>query len=201
VPNIILMAPKDEDELVDMMFTATHQKLPVAIRYPRGPAEGVAIKDSPRILEIGRAEVICNFSNTKGRKVALFGLGNMQSVARHAADQLQKEGFDVALINPRFAKPLDAGAHEFFGRAADMVVTFEDHAITGGYGCSVMELFGEKGITTPVLRIGWPDQFIEHASSPEELRQKYGLTAEHAVAQVKAHSAAPRTVGRMSVLA
>src|SRR5881296_267235 len=81
VPNIIAMAPKDEDELVDMMFTATHQKHPVFIRFPRGAAEGVPIKDQPKLLEIGKAEVIQNFSNQGGRKVVLFGLGNLNSLA------------------------------------------------------------------------------------------------------------------------
>jgi 1-deoxy-D-xylulose-5-phosphate synthase len=200
VPNVILMAPKDEDELADMMFTATHQKLPTFIRYPRGPAEGVTIKDSPKLLEIGRAELVRTFANSGGRKVALFGLGNLQSLARQAADQLATEGFDVALINPRFAKPLDAGVHEFFGQAADVVVTFEDHTTTGGYGSAVMELYGEKGITTPVIRLGWPDQFIEHASTVDDLRGKYGLTAASAVAQVKA-AFKPSTTARMSVMA
>jgi len=200
VPNVILMAPKDEDELVDMMFTATHQKHPVCIRYPRGPAEGVTLKESPRLLEIGRAEVIRNFANTGGRKVALFGLGNLQSLARQTADQLATEGFDTALVNPRFAKPLDAGVHEFFGRAADVVVTFEDHAIAGGYGSAVMEHLAEKGITTPVTRIGWPDQFIEHATSVDDLRQKYGLTVENAVAQAKADVKTP-AAARLSVVA
>jgi 1-deoxy-D-xylulose-5-phosphate synthase len=187
VPNIIAMAPKDEDELVDMMFTATHQQHPTFIRYPRGAAEGVAIKDQPKLLEIGKAEVVQNFFNTGGHKIALFGLGNMMSVARKAAQQLTADGFDVAIINPRFTKPLDAGTTEFFGRAADLVLTFEDHVLPGGYGSSVLELFSEKQIQTPVIRIGWPDKFIEHASSVEYLREKHGLTAGHAIAQIKAH--------------
>ena len=90
------------------------------------------------------------------------------------------------MINPRFTKPLDAGAHEFFGRAADVVVTLEDHVLMGGYGSAVLELFSEKRITTPVVRIGWPDQFIEHATTVDELRRKYGLTVENTVAKVRA---------------
>ena len=86
-------------------------------------------------------------------------------MARKAAAQLAAEGFDCAVINPRFTKPLDAGTHEFFGKAADVVVTLEDHVLMGGYGSAVLELFSEKGITTPVVRIGWPDQFIEHATT------------------------------------
>lgn len=185
LPNVIAMAPKDEDELVDMMFTATHENHPVFIRYPRGAAEGVPIKDQPKLLEIGKAEVIQNFSNSGGRKVALFGLGNLNSMARKAAAQLASEGFDCAVINPRFAKPLDAGTHEFFGKAADVVVTLEDHVLMGGYGSAMLELFSELGVTTPVVRIGWPDQFIEHASSQDELRKRYGLTIENIVLKVK----------------
>ena len=186
LPNLIAMAPKDEDELVDMMFTATHQKHPAFIRYPRGPAEGVPIKDIPRLLEIGKAEVIQNFSNQSGRKIAFFALGNMQKMARQAAAQLAGEGHDCAIINPRFTKPIDAATTEFFGRAADVVMTLEDHALMGGYGSSVLELFSDRHVATPVVRLGWPDQFIEHASSVDYLRQKYGLTAEHAAAQIKA---------------
>ncbi len=187
VPNIIAMAPKDEDELADMMFTATLEKHACFIRYPRGAAEGVPVKDQPKTIEIGKAEVIKNFGSSGGRKVALFGLGNMLSVAREAAAQLASEGFDVAVVNPRFTKPLDEGTTEFFGRAADLVITLEDHVLPGGYGSSVMELYGDKQITTPVIRIAWPDKFIEHASTVEYLREKYGLTAAHAVAQAKSH--------------
>jgi 1-deoxy-D-xylulose-5-phosphate synthase len=185
VPNVIAMAPKDEDEFVDMMFTATLQPHPTFIRYPRGPAEGVALKDQPKLLEIGKAEVIQNFTGTGSRKVALFGLGNMLKLAKKTAEQLQAEGIDCAIINPRFTKPLDEGTHEFLAQSADVVVTFEDHVLIGGYGSSVVELLSEKGIRKPVVRIGWPDQFIEHASSVDHLREKYGLTVANAVAQVK----------------
>jgi 1-deoxy-D-xylulose-5-phosphate synthase len=172
-----------------MMITATHQKHPTFIRYPRGAAEGVPIKDQPRLLEIGKAEVIQNFSSNGKRKVALFGLGPMNTIARQAAVQLAVEGFDVAVINPRFTKPLDDGAHEFFGKAADVVVTLEDHVLMGGYGSAVLELFSEKAVTAPVVRIGWPDQFIEHATTQDELRKKYGLTVENTVTRVKAQFA------------
>jgi 1-deoxy-D-xylulose-5-phosphate synthase len=189
LPNVVAMAPKDEDELVDMMFTATHENHPTFIRYPRGAGEGVPIKEQPRLLEIGKAEVIRNFSSNGRRKVALFGLGSMLKLAKQAAEQLANEGFDVAVINPRFTKPLDTGTHEFFGRAADVVVTLEDHVLMGGYGSSVLELFSEKSVTAPVVRIGWPDQFIEHATSQDELRRKYGLTVQSVMAKVKGHFA------------
>ncbi|HEX3625717.1 MAG TPA: 1-deoxy-D-xylulose-5-phosphate synthase [Verrucomicrobiae bacterium] len=183
LPNAIAMAPANEDELADMMFTASHQNHPTFIRYPRGAAEGVPIKDQPKMLEIGKAEIVQNFSNNGKKKVALFGLGNMNLIARKAA-QLAAENYDCAVINPRFTKPLDAGVHEFFGRAADVVVTLEDHVLMGGYGSAVLELFSEAAVTTPVIRIGWPDQFIEHATTQDELRKKYGLTVEDALARI-----------------
>jgi 1-deoxy-D-xylulose-5-phosphate synthase len=201
VPNVICMAPKDEDELVDMMFTATHQNHPTFIRYPRGAAEGVAIKDQPRLVEIGKAEVVQNFASGAGRKVALFGLGNLNRMARETADRLRAEGCNCAVINPRFTKPLDVGTTEFFARAADVVVTFEDHTLVGGYGSAVLELLSELNLTTPVVRIGWPDQFVEHASTVDYLRQKHGLTVDNAVAQVKAVLGAESSVAPARPLA
>jgi 1-deoxy-D-xylulose-5-phosphate synthase len=183
LPNTIAMAPTNEDELADMMFTATHQNHPTFIRYPRGAGEGVPVKDQPKLLEIGKAEVIQNFSNNGKKKVAFFGLGNLNSLARKAA-QLASENFDCAVINPRFTKPIDTGTHEFFGRAADLVVTLEDHVLMGGYGSAVLEAFSEAGVTTPVIRVGWPDQFIEHATTQDELRKKYGITVEDTLAKV-----------------
>ena len=191
LPNVIAMAPKDEDELADMMFTASLQKHPTFIRYPRGNGEGVPIKEVPALLEVGKAEVTRNFAQTGGKKIALFGLGQMHAVAKKAADQLAAEGFDVAVINPRWTKPIDAGTHEFFGRVADLVITLEDHVLMGGYGSTVVEHFADARITTPVVRIGWPDQFIEHASTVDYLRNKYGLTVENTVKLAKAGFAAP----------
>ena len=201
VPDIIAMSPKDEDELADMMFTATHQQLPVFIRYPRGAAEGVPIKAQPKLLEIGKAEVLQNYpapssrnSGAPRKKAALFALGNMQKIARDTARQLEELGFDVAIINPRFTKPIDAAATEYFAHNSDVIITFEDHVLIGGYGSAVLELLVEKRIHTPVVRIGWPDQFIEHASSVDYLRNKYDITAGAAVAQVKALFESPASV-------
>jgi 1-deoxy-D-xylulose-5-phosphate synthase len=192
LPNVIAMAPKDEDELADMMFTATQQKHPTFIRYPRGPGEGVPIKDQPTLLEVGKGEVVRDFSAGRGHKVTFFALGNMQGIARKAADQLTAEGFNCALINPRFTKPLDEELTTQFAGVSEVVVTLEDHTLRGGYGSSVLEVLSEKRIHVPVVRIGWPDQFIEHASSVDHLRFKYGLTAERTVASVKAQfNAAP----------
>jgi len=186
IPNIIAMAPKDEDELVDMMFTATHIKHPTFIRYPRGAAEGVEIKEEPKLLEVGKAEVIQHFNNKDGaRRIAIFGLGNLNSMAMESAQQLADLGYDVAVINPRFTKPIDAATTLFFAEGSDLIVTMEDHALPGGYGSSVVELLNEHQIQTPVMRVGWPDQFIEHATSANHLREKYGLTSSETVRRVQ----------------
>ena len=186
IPNIIAMAPKDEDELVDMMFTATHIKHPTFIRYPRGAAEGVEIKEEPKLLEVGKAEVIQHFNNKEGaRRIAIFGLGNLNSMAMESAQQLADLGYDVAVINPRFTKPIDAATTLFFAEGSDLIVTMEDHALPGGYGSSVVELLNEHQIQTPVMRVGWPDQFIEHATSANHLREKYGLTSSETVRRVQ----------------
>lgn len=186
VPNCIIMAPTNEDELADMMYTATQTSHPTFIRYPRGAAEGVPIKETPALIPIGKSEVLQDFGQNGGRKVALFPLGNMMKLGRETAARLAAEGYDVALINPRFAKPLDTEVIEKYGRAAEVIVTFEDAAVVGGFGSAILEFFSEKRITTPLVQVGWPDVFIEHATTVEDLRRKYGLTAEMTVSRVAA---------------
>jgi len=185
VPGIIAMAPSNEDELADMMFTATHQNQPTFIRYPRGNGEGVEVKDQPTLIEIGKAEVLQNFSNNVKPRVAFFALGPMLAIANAAIGELGAENIDAAIINPRFTKPIDGGTTEFFAEAAEVVVTIEDHVLRGGYGSIVRDHLAECGITTPVVRIGWPDQFIEHASSVDYLRDKHGLTGANTAEQIR----------------
>jgi 1-deoxy-D-xylulose-5-phosphate synthase len=179
IPNWIHMQPKDEDEFVDMLWTMAHYNAgPIAIRYPRGSGPGVQIKPEPRLLEIGKAEVVQH-----GRDVAIFGLGNMFEVAQEAAGKLQEHGVSVALINPRWIKPMDTGTLEFFARSVDVVATIEDHVLHNGFGCAVMEHLYSVGIHTPVVRIGWPDEFIEHGAVPI-LRKKHGIAADALVDKV-----------------
>ena len=173
IPNLILMQPRDEEEFVDMLWTmANHHTGPIAIRYPRGAGTGAVPKAAPRLLEIGKAEVLRH-----GADVALFGLGNFAPVALEVAELLEREGLRAAVINPRWIKPLDTGTLEFFARSSRLLCTLEDHAVTGGFGAAVAEHLSDHGITTPLLRVGWPDQFVEHGSVAI-LRQKYGLTPE-----------------------
>ncbi len=182
IPGIIHMQPKDEDEFVDMLHTmAKHDDGPTAIRYPRGVIKGTPIKPAPQLIEIGKAEVVAD-----GTDVALVGLGTMFEMAERTKLQLEAKGLSVALINPRFIKPLDAAVLQEFARKCKVVCTFEDHVLLNGFGASVIENLHDAGIHTPVERIGWPDQFIEHGK-PETLRKLHGLTAEVAVQRVLQH--------------
>jgi 1-deoxy-D-xylulose-5-phosphate synthase len=182
VPGIVHMQPKDEDEFVDMLWTMKHYEAgPIAIRYPRGAGTGAAPKDKPVLLEIGKAEVI-----QEGTDVALIGLGALFELAEEAREKLESRGLSVTLINPRFIKPLDAKAIKKAARDCKVVCTFEDHVLHNGFGCGIIELLHDAGITTPVERIGWPDAFVEHGK-PDILRAKHGITADAAVAKVLAH--------------
>jgi 1-deoxy-D-xylulose-5-phosphate synthase len=179
IPNFVHMQPKDEDEFIDMLWTmANYSGGPIAIRYPRGAGVGAQPKPEPKLLEIGKAEVVQH-----GRDVAIFGLGNMFEIAQEAAKKLEAQGISVALINPRWIKPIDTGTLEFFARGCQVIATIEDHVLHNGFGCAVMEHLHEKMINTPVVRIGWPDQFIEHGTIPI-LRTKHGLTADALVEKV-----------------
>ena len=181
VPNLIHMVPKDEDELADMMYTAMLHEGPSAVRYPRGTGPGVAVKAQPVAIEIGKAEVV----KDSGRSdVAIFGLGAMLPEALRLAEMLEREGFSAAVVNPRFAKPVDGDGIARLGGRSGLVVTLEDHVLAGGFGSAVMETLSELDVQVPVVRVGWPDEFIEHGKV-DDLRAKYGLTAEAALAKAR----------------
>jgi 1-deoxy-D-xylulose-5-phosphate synthase len=184
VPNIIHMVPKDEDELADMMYTALLHDGPSAIRYPRGAGPGAKVKAQPMALAIGVAEVVQD-----GHEVAIFGLGAMLPEAKRLAAMLEREGFSAAVINPRFAKPIDRACVAEYGRHCGLVVTLEDHVLAGGFGSAVLETLSELELAVPVVRVGWPDQFIEQGKV-ESLREKYGLTAEAALERARPYLAA-----------
>jgi 1-deoxy-D-xylulose-5-phosphate synthase len=179
IPNIVHMQPKDEEEFVDMLWTmVNYTSGPIAMRYPRGSGTGAQPKAQPKLLEIGKAEVIKH-----GTQVAIFGLGGMCAMAEEAARILEGQEISAAVINPRWIKPLDAGTLEFFARSVDVICTIEDHVLFNGFGCAVIEHLNDAKIKTPVVRIGWPDQFVEHGSV-DILRKKHGLTAEAAVEKI-----------------
>ena len=179
VPNLVHMVPKDEDELQDMMYTAMLHDGPSAVRYPRGVGPGAEVKEAPERLEIGRAEVVRD-----GADVCVLGLGAMLPEAMRLAAMLEAEGLHVAVVNPRFAKPIDRECVEVYGRRCRLLVTMEDHVLAGGFGSAVLECLNELELGVPVVRVGWPDEFIEHGKV-EALRAKYGLTAEAAMERVR----------------
>ncbi len=183
VPNLVHMVPKDEDELQDMMYTAMLHDGPAAIRYPRGIGPGAVVKEAPMRLEIGRAEVVRD-----GSDVCVWGLGAMLPEAVRLAEMLEDEGLHVAVVNPRFAKPIDRECVGSFGGRCRLFVTMEDHVLAGGFGSAVLEALNEMELGVPVIRVGWPDEFIEHGKV-EALRAKYGLTAEAAMARVRPYVA------------
>ncbi|KAB2643864.1 MAG: 1-deoxy-D-xylulose-5-phosphate synthase [Verrucomicrobia bacterium] len=173
IPNVIQMQPKDEEEFVDMLWTMSQAKKGLmAIRYPRGAGTGAIPKKNPQLLSIGHAEVLL-----EGKDVALFGLGNFCSIAQEVALLLAAHGIEAAVINPRWIKPLDTKTLSLFAKKTNLIVTLEDHALLNGFGTAVAEHLEDEQIKTPLVRIGWPDQFIEHGSLPI-LRKKYGLTPE-----------------------
>ena len=178
IPDIVLMSPKDEDELADMLKTAIEIPGPSAIRYPRGVVAGVALKAEPQLLPIGKAEVVQD-----GADVAIFSLGPLLPTARELAMLLERDNYSAAVINARFIKPIDKEMLQRYASRVAAFVTFEDHAKMGGYGSAVVEALDELGCNMPVIRIGWPDQFIEHGKV-DQLRARYGLTPEAALAQV-----------------
>jgi 1-deoxy-D-xylulose-5-phosphate synthase len=175
IPNIVHMDPKDEDELADMLYTAMLHDGPAAVRYPRGAGPGSVVKEYPVALPIGKAEVIRD-----GDEFAIFGLGALLPMANGLADVLERQGHSAAVINPRFVKPLDRDLLASYARHVTAIVTFEDHVLMGGFGSVVLETLSEMGFATPVIRIGWPDRFIEHGKV-EQLRARHGISVEAAM--------------------
>jgi 1-deoxy-D-xylulose-5-phosphate synthase len=182
IPGLIHMQPKDEEEFVDMLHTmAAYNDGPTCIRFPRGAGTGATPKSEPEILTIGEAELIAD-----GSDICLIGLGHFFEIAVDTKLQLEALGYSVALINPRWIKPLDAKLITEYAKKCKVICTFEDHVLMNGFGSSVIELLHTSGIHTPVERIGWPDEFVEHGKV-DILRAKHGITTENAVALVLRH--------------
>ena len=181
VPNLIHMVPKDEDSLADMMYTAMLHEGPSAIRYPRGTGPASVVKAQPVAIQIGKADVLKD-----GSDVAVFALGGMMEEGKRLTAMLEAQGLSVALVDPRFAKPIDAACVAEFGKRCGLIVTLEDHVLAGGFGSAVLECVSDHALDVPVLRVGWPDSFIEHGKV-EALREKYGLTAEAAMQRASAY--------------
>jgi 1-deoxy-D-xylulose-5-phosphate synthase len=174
VPGIVVMQPKDEDELVDMLHTSLQLPGPGFIRYPRGAGAGATIKPEPVALPVGRAEVL-----REGTDVVLWALGPMVQEAYRVADRLAaEEKLSVGIVNARFVKPLDRELLLRQAASVPLIVTLEDHVATGGFGSAVLEALQEADAAATVERIGWPDKFIEHGSNVDGLRALHGLAPD-----------------------
>jgi 1-deoxy-D-xylulose-5-phosphate synthase len=174
IPNATVMQPKDEDELVDMLRTGIDLGTPAFIRYPRGPGFGVKVKERPVRLEIGHAEVL-----NEGSNIVLWALGPMVREALAIAERLRaEEGISVGVVNARFVRPLDRTLLLSQAAVVPLIVTLEDHVLTGGFGSSVLEALQEAECPAAVERIGWPDKFVEHGSSVDSLRAAHGLSRD-----------------------
>jgi len=180
-PNIVLMAPKDEAEMRDMMLTAIEHPAPAALRYPRGSGHGVDISAAPKKLEIGKAEILRD-----GGDVAIIALGSMVYPAMEAAAQLENDGIDASVINARFIKPLDNELILALAQSKRLIVTVEEAYLAGGFGSAVLELLEENGLQdkVKVVRMGVPDRIITHGDA-KLLLAKYGLDADGIYTKIK----------------
>jgi 1-deoxy-D-xylulose-5-phosphate synthase len=173
VPHIIVMAPKDENELQHMLKTAISCGQPVSLRYPRGQGVGVLIDSTPVTLEIGIGETVL-----EGNDLAIVAIGSCVSPAVSAARKLKEEGISVMVINARFVKPLDKKLLCDTGRFIKKIMTVEENILMGGFGSAVLELFAKEGLSdVKIVRLGIEDIFVEHATQ-KELRKMYGLDEE-----------------------
>lgn len=181
IPNMVCMAPKDENELRHMLNSALTYNCPVAMRYPRGEGLGVPMDEALQVLPLGKAEVL-----QEGDKVTLLALGSMVHIAQQAAERLQAElGITPTVINARFAKPLDADTILQYAGQDTLLVTLEEQAVTGGFGSAVLELYNQHGIDARnVLTIGIADSFVQHGNTAR-LKEMQGLDVESVVAKVK----------------
>jgi 1-deoxy-D-xylulose-5-phosphate synthase len=177
IPNVVVMAPRDEAMLVHMLHTAIDHDGPAALRYPRGAAEGADLPDKPELVPIGKGEVLA-----VGDRVALLGYGYGVAVAREAAEVLKKHGLQPTVADARFAKPIDGELAERLARDHELVVTIEENVLPGGFGSAVLEHLEDVFTETPserarVLRIGLPDSYVTHGK-PALLRAEVGLSGE-----------------------
>jgi 1-deoxy-D-xylulose-5-phosphate synthase len=187
LPNITLMAPRDEAMLVHMLHTALrHDAGPVGIRYPRGEGVGVPLPAKPQLIGIGTGEIL-----REGERVALVGYGSGVQKALGAAEILAEGGLDVTVADARFAKPLDAGLLAQLSAEHDLLVTVEEGVLMGGFGSAVWECMSDGGLAPRILRVGLPDRYVTHGK-PALLHQEVGFTPERIAERIEAAVMEPR---------
>jgi 1-deoxy-D-xylulose-5-phosphate synthase len=195
IPNVVLMAPRDEAMLTHMLHTAIAHDGPAALRYPRGAAEGVEIPAEPELIPIGVGEVLA-----EGRGVALLGYGYGVHVALEAAAILADHGIQVTVADARFAKPLDEELTTRLARDHDLLVTIEENVLAGGFGAGVLEFLEDSFAGGPaerarVLRVGLPDRYVTHGK-PDLLRTEVGLTGRSVADRVLAATPSAQPIAR-----
>ena len=179
LPNAVVAAPMDENDLQHLVYTAYKYPGPFAIRIPRGAATGVVMDEEVRELPIGRGAVI-----REGSDLVIFGLGKTATAALEAADLLAEYGLACGVVNPIYVKPLDVNLLLDSSRSAGRIVTVEENVLAGGFGSAALEALSEAGMEdVPVLRIGMPDSFVEHGTAADQRRQLQ-LDAEGIAAQI-----------------
>ncbi len=180
VPGMVLMAPKDESELRDMLYTAVnYDRGPIALRYPRGSALGVPMKEHFDEIEIGKSEKL-----VEGDDVALLAVGVMVNYSTIAAEKLKEEGINCEVTNMRFVKPLDEEYIDDVVKRHLKIVTLEENTLVGGFGSAVLEYCSSKNYNVEILRIGLPDEFIDHGTQAQ-LHEKIGIDPNGIVEKVK----------------
>lgn len=191
IPNMVIMAPMNEQELRDMLYTAIkYDNGPIALRYPRGNATGMPMRKEFKQLEIGKGEVI-----REGSDIAMLGIGVMTNHALKAAKLLEEQGISPLVANMRFVKPLDTELIDTIAERFERIVTIEENTIKGGFGSAVIEYLQEKGYGNKVCVIGLPDRFIDHGS-PAELHKEVGLDPESIAKRVLAFAGAEEAVAK-----
>jgi len=179
IPNLIIAAPKDENELQHLLYTAVKTNHPMAIRYPRGSGLGVEFDPTLHEIAIGKGEIL-----REGEDAAILAIGTMVAPALEAAEQLAAKGIELTVVNARFAKPLDSELIIDLASHIKRLVTVEENTLSGGFGNSIVELLQQSGISDiKVKSMGIPDEFVEQGSQAL-LRAKYGLDAEGIAKQV-----------------
>jgi 1-deoxy-D-xylulose-5-phosphate synthase len=180
IPNLVVAAPRDENDLQHLLATAIESGGPFAVRFPRGAALGVELDPDPKPIAIGKGELL-----RPGRDIVLAGLGKTVPVALEAARRLAEEGVSAAVVDARFVKPLDADLLSETALGSGRVLTLEDHGRSGGFGSAVLELLSETAPDVAVRRLGLPDRFIEHGDTADQWRAA-GLDADSVVTRAAA---------------
>jgi 1-deoxy-D-xylulose-5-phosphate synthase len=189
LPNIVLMAPRDEAMLVHMLRTAlAHDDGPVALRYPRGEAIGVGLPARPKAIGIGTGEIL-----REGERVAILGYGTGVQKGLEAAGILARRGISATVADARFAKPIDAGLAAQLAAEHDLLVTVEEGVLAGGFGSAVWETLSDAGVAPRILRVGLPDRYVTHGA-PNLLHEEVGFTGERIAERIEAAVAEPERV-------